>query len=173
MKVLMTINLFQNTPEAFLEDYAFAYQLDKDDEATSRKLHLSIKPDIALAMSKLFFGNLSEYISDQQLTQNDLCCLINIWESRMDKHLSLDSPDNQEYNSRFLPKYTELRKMLFDAVSKDNGINFDEIYSSYDLAVDKEGHLNACMESFSLEEREFLLKQVGKLTNNFYIKISE
>lgn len=171
MKVLMTINYFQNMPEEWMKDINQKYGLDTSDEEILTVYHRTIKPDIVLAISKLYYQNLINCLFDSEVTQNDLLFLIAILEARIDKHLTVHDPERDKYNDRFLTTYTEIRKTLFDVISDENGINFEKIYNTYKIVSDKDGNVNASLLYMTEENKAFLIKQMYNLTNNLLVKI--
>jgi len=171
MKVLMTINYFQNMPEEWMKDINQKYGLDTSDEEILTVYHRTIKPDIVLAISKLYYQNLINCLFDSKVTQSDLLFLIAIFEARIDKHLTVHDHERNQYNDRFLTTYTEIRKTLFDVISDENDINFEKIYNSYEIVSDRDGNVNASLLYMTEENKAFLIKQMYNLTNNLLVKI--
>ena len=121
-------------PDEFMSVYASETGKDTAESAVVDELNYTLKPAICLVFAKHFYKNLAEELSDNDnITLNDLCYLIAMFEASMDNHLKYTKEDLKTYNNYFVTEYKKLRGKLFDGISSSCAVDVKTYYNSYSI----------------------------------------
>lgn len=155
--MMQTLEIMQRQPDDIKKAYEDYYH-----EEWSDKVFLELKTPLVASLTKVFYRNLAQTLRAGQLTQNDLCFLINLYESTIEYHLQTTNADYDQYTNPFWDWYLPLREEFFECI--DN-ITFDE-YLGY-AADSGDNTINAGMNWLSEEKRDFLSWRFETLEKNY------
>ena len=161
MNMLISIHVIQANDEGILNAYGEKYGIDMTNNDNEDHLYRLLKPEICRTMSKVFYRNLASLLSSgKQITANDLCYLINLFETSINTHLRFNDPEVAEINAGFTAEYKELRGKLFDAVNAECGVDMTALCEGYVLLCD-EATVNASMKWNAPEKNKFMLDRTA------------
>lgn len=158
LNMMITLNVLQMQPEAFFEAYKDETGIDpRESEESLNEFCYSLKPDVCITLSRIFYTNLVEYLRNSSIEANDLFFLINCFEGHVYQHLRYGDEDRQTINEPFIESYRAMRNALFKELNEDNGCgDLFTLYADYEI-LDKESNtLNAELEMLSEDKRDFL-----------------
>ena len=160
LKLVVSTNTLQMQPTAFFVRYEeeFGVDLWEDDEAMNAFLY-SMKPAICVGLAKEFYENLTAFVAQNQISANDLFCLIALFEGHLNQHLQYQSESKAEYNKIFFDSYLPMRTALFDVLSAENPeLDVAAMYAQYTISTEK-NTINAELSMLPQSKREFLLER--------------
>ncbi len=160
LNLMITTNILQMQPTRFYEVYedATGTKLNEDAE-TLDQFSYTLKPSICTTLAKEFYENLVVLLSQEQLTENDLFFLLNLFESNLNQHLKYTDQSKEQINEPFIKAYTTMRKALFDTLATENPqMNFADLYKNYSITA-QEDKLNANLDFLPSDKIDFLLER--------------
>ena len=161
VNALISVNVLQTSPESFYKRYEEEYGERPDaDEEKHEAFRYSLKPAVATTLMKTYYKNLVSLLERQELNINDLCFLINVFESQMNQHLSYDRDKAEEVNMPFYESCLALRGQLFDALESSNeGLDMESVWQEYDMSKMGEKTLNAALDFLPDDKKMFFLER--------------
>ncbi len=161
INALVTINVLQTSPEAFLKAYEAEYGKRPDEDEKELELYrYSLKPCVTVTLAKRYYKNLIQLLTESEVSVTDLCFLINAFESQINQHLSYSKKEIAEINEHFFSRYIQMRNALFGAIGECNGdVDMNKEYSEYDMCAKGKTKLNAALAFLSEEKRRFFLER--------------
>ena len=160
LNLMITMQVLQMQPKAFHLAYADKYGVNlTEDEEALNQFHYSLKPAVAVTLSKEFYENLALFLRENDLPLNDIFFLINLFEGHLNQHLSYGSESKAQYNESFFRSYRILRSALFDALAAENpGLDLAALYENYEITAG-ENRLNADLNLLPAEKLAFLAER--------------
>ncbi len=161
LNMMIAINIILSEPDDILN-------LIKDDKD---KVSLMLKPKVATAFTKYFYKNLTLLLSSEtNVTTNDICYLISLFEVNLDNLLRF-SNGNNAYNDDFIVMYKSLRSKFFSKIK--NVDNLTDLYNNYSVFCDSnEKTVNASLKWNTKEKNIFLLERTDYLAYRIDFKIN-
>lgn len=174
LNMMIATNIIQMKPDEFMSVYASETGKDTAESAVVDELNYTLKPAICLVFAKHFYKNLAEELSDNDnVTLNDLCYLIAMFEASMDNHLKYTKEDLKTYNNYFVTEYKKLREKLFDGISSSCAVDVKTYYNSYSIFSDTDSKVvNASMIWNNSEKNRFYLERTDYLEFNINSKVN-
>lgn len=164
VNAMITVNVLQMSPEAFYLEFEkeYGYRPDKDDD-TFNDFCYSLKPAPCLTAAGYFYKNLTRLLCENKIGANDLCFLINSFESSLNMHMNFADESTAAVNEPFSKGYRAIRDAFFDAVSRSgNGVDMAELYEKYEMCDKEEQIIAASLSFLSEEERAFFLDRAQR-----------
>ena len=160
LNMMITLQVLQIQPTYFMQVYKETTGVDlQADEEAMNQLCYSLKPAICVTLAKEFYENLAVFLQENPLPANDLFFLINLFEGHLNQHLQYKNENKAELNRSFFDAYAPMRKALFDALEKENGVgDLTAQYAAYQITLG-EGQLNARLTMLPEEKRLFLAER--------------
>ncbi len=162
LNMMITLNVLQMQPEIFFETYKEQTGIDlRDSEESLNEFCYSLKPDICITLSRVFYSNLVEYLSHSSIKVDDLFFLINCFEGHINQHLRYSDESRKTINEPFVESYKAIRNSLFVELNEENRCeDLSVLYADYEI-LDKESNtLNAELDMLSKEKKIFLQERV-------------
>lgn len=157
LTLLIAIQLLDAPPEQFAE----ATGLDVSTDA----FYYESMSAVGLALSLEFYGNLAVLLQTREVSTEDLCFLIRLFESQLNNILHYSVSRYAPYYEEFLTQYKQLREGFFRMLDSENGTDMAAFLESYVL-LPQTGTLNATLTGFSPEKQTYLLSQTLQLGTN-------
>lgn len=130
--LMRAVEILQNMPKDFKNTLAKDTDLDMTDEDVQSEIRFRMKPEICRFFTKYFYAALIDCAAREEMTENDLYCLLRLFEGLLDYHLGLWDGRNPEINKPFLTDYSALRSELFTLLKEQgNDVSISE-YLDYD-----------------------------------------
>lgn len=113
------------------------YQLYKEinnenmDFTSRRFLKLELSASIGLTLSKQFYSNLSNIITEKEITIEELFQIISVYETEMSKLTKYYSNYNDNYTREFIEKYSAIQYTFFELIANELNITPDDIKNAY------------------------------------------
>ena len=128
-QMLYSICVIQNEREDFCNAYSEKYSGDLDLNVVKFEL----KKSIGMTMTKYFYKNLSERVSNTDVSLQDVFYLINVFECCMNRHFGYDESDRIDYNVDFIDFYIEVQNQFFKVLANNsNNYTYDELITMFD-----------------------------------------
>jgi len=161
INAIISVNVLQNSPDAFFEAYKKEYGARPDaDEEKLELFRYSLKPSVAVTLTKHYYKSLVDLLGEREIPLNDLFFLINAFESQLNQHLSYDMDKISDINEHFFVRYLSVRNALFCALNSSvEGLDAAAEYEKYDMCALGKTKLNATLDFLSEEKRFFFLER--------------
>lgn len=174
LNMMIAINIIQMQPEELLEAYASQYNLNIEEQAVKDGLNCTLKPAIVTVFTKYFYNNLVSVLNkENDITVNDLCFIIALFEATLDNHIKYTNEKYNQYNTDFLGTYKSVRNALFEKINIDDGSDISAIYSQYNIFNNEDKKtVNASLKWNTDEKNLFMLERVEYLEFNINSKIN-
>lgn len=132
IKMMYSIEILQQDPDEFIDWYSKEYNVDMITHDQEKiKLHLDVKADALMTLTKLFYRNIARRVNTGNATLQDVYYLMRIYECDLQNHLSNNEVSYMIYFKDLYPKYLELRDEFFKAIAKDNSLSIEEINNGF------------------------------------------
>lgn len=128
LNMLYYIEIMQVAPDDFYE----AYGKPKPSDDVKENVCYTVKPVIFETLTKLFYKNLSETITDKEIPIQDVFYLISLFENDVNSHLEYSNPDLNKYNNDFLKVYTEIQNQFFLELANASNLSKEQVYEKFD-----------------------------------------
>lgn len=172
LEAMITVNILQMTPDAFYRVYEkkFGYRPDRDDETFNSFSH-SLKVPVCKTLTRHFYRNLTDLLTEQAVSEGDVFFLINFFEGCLNMHLDFDSSEKKEASGEFFESYRAIRKAFFEAV----GEGAAERYAAYEATAEGEYKICASLDFLPEEKRSFFIERVQRQhdLSDLLVKLSE
>lgn len=177
LKLMITTNILQMQPQIFFDNLKADTGIDyQKDNETLDNFSYSLKPAICITLAKEFYSNLCSFLTENEISSNDLFFLINLFEGHLNQHLNYNNESKAQINKPFTESYLIMRNALFDALKRDNpSVDIQSLYEEYSI-LSSEAKLNAELSMLPVDKITFLaeraqwqqeLNALGiKVTNN-------
>lgn len=152
-QMIYALEMMQNEPNDVKDAYKKYYGTEWTDEIRD-DLNNKVRRPIVMTLTKTFYINLSNVITKNKVSKNDVLFLMNLFDSTINYHLRFDQPDYDSYNAEFVTWYKTVQSKflgLFDNISIDD-------YKSYN-AKSNDTTINASMKWFDDNKKEFLVEK--------------
>ncbi len=174
INMMIAINIVQMKPDEFLKIYSAKNGVDTTDNAVIDDLNNSLKPAIYLVLTKNFYKNLAKVLNkNREITLNDLCFIISLFEASMDNHLRYKKSELENYNKVFINEYRLMREQLFRGIKSSCGVDAETYYKSYSVYTDsKNKKVNASIKWNIDEKNSFYLERTDYLEFTINSKVN-
>ncbi len=174
LNMMIAINIIQMQPDELMEAYATQYNVNIEEQSVKDDLNCTLKPAIVTVFTKQFYNNLAIILSEKtDVTVNDLCYLIALFEATLDNHIKYTNEKYSTYNADFLNIYKSIRNVLFEKVKTNNGVNIASAYNNYCIfSNDDSNTVNASLKWNYDEKNKFTLERAEYLEFNIKSKIN-
>ena len=175
LNMLITINIIQYAPDEIISQYGEKHGVDIKDEKVTDYINYSIKPEACLTLTKIFYKTITELLAEEEnITLDDLCFMISLYETTMNYHLLLNKETSAEHNAEYLNNYKMLRDSLFEYVSQSSGIDVAYYFAEYEIinADSDKAELSATMKWNDAEKNDFLIGRVEFFGNMVKEKVN-
>lgn len=139
IKMMYSIEILQQDPDCFIDWYSEEYNVDMITHNQEKiKLHLNVKEDALLTLTKMFYRNLAREINSGKATLQEVYYLMRIYECDLQNHLSNNEVSYMIYFKDLYPKYLEIRDEFFKVLASENGISadtFNDNFTKYSINV--------------------------------------
>ncbi len=160
--MMCALEIMQTMPEDFTDELGRHTDLDVSDSAVAEQIRAGLRSPVCLYLAKQFYRNLLQCIGKDGMTENDLYCLIRLFEGLLDRHLGLRENRTPETNDPFLTDYTGLRNAFFELLKEEgNSVSLDR-YLVYDFFT-AENVINAGFSWLPEEKVRFVFDRVEAL----------
>ena len=157
--LMTTMNVLQMQPDAFYRAYEKAYGVNpKSDEDAMNQISYSLKPAVCITLTKEFYVNLVAFLRENEMPENDIYCLLRLFEGHLNQHLGYNVESRAQINAPFFEAYRAMRAEFLAVLSRETGIDMTAGYESFNLSAGE----NAIFGDFSYlpeEKRQFLLER--------------
>lgn len=173
LKMMITMNVFQDPNQFFFEKYQQVYGIDISEEGENRDNYsYTIKPAVCVSAARQFFKSLANYMVEEKLKVNDVLFLVSLFEGSLQQHLKFADETKDKYNKPFFDTYIPMRNALFSAIEKDNeGLDMKTLFTEYS-AIDREKNtVNAEFTNLDEEKRLYLLERAEYTGEHIVSKI--
>lgn len=169
IELMTTINVLQMQPDVILDAYAQKYGVDMGNSDESDKFNYTIKQDICQTFGKYFYKNLTKLLATRDdVTLNDICYLVYLFEASMDVHLVYQNAKLEGYNEEVLKYFKDVRSKLFEEIEKETAeLDMNEYYSEYEVVTSGESEnkiVNASMKWCEEDKLAFMLERTEYAT---------
>ena len=163
IRMMITLQILQMQPDAFYDAYRKKTGIDlSSDEEQLNQFSYSLKPAVCITLSKEFYENLSAYMQENQLSVNDVFCLLSLFEGHLNQHLDYNKQEKETYNQPFFDFYRQLRQTFLTCLQSDNpNLDIQSLYDGYSILSDGKQMLNGDLSVLPEEKREFLLERAA------------
>jgi len=160
LNMMITLQILQMQPKYFHQLYKEKTGIDLQADADAMdQFSYSLKPAICVTLAKEFYENLAIFLQENPLPLNDLFFLINLFEGHLNQHLQYKNESKAEWNEPFFEAYGHMRRALFEALEKENGVgDLAAQYGAYQITLG-EGELNARLQMLPEAKRLFLAER--------------
>lgn len=152
-QMIYALEMMQNEPNDVKEAYKKFYGTEWTDQIRD-DLNNKVKRPIVMTLTKNFYINLSNVITENQVSKNDVLFLMNLFDSTINYHLHLDQSEYDSYNSEFIEWYKTVQSEflgLFDNISIDD-------YKNYNAKL-SDTTVNAGMKWLNDDKKQFLIEK--------------
>lgn len=152
-QMIYSLEMMQNEPNDVKDAYKKHYGIEWTDQIRD-DLNNKVKRPIVMTLTKNFYINLTNVITENQVSKNDVLFLMNLFDSTINYHLRLDQSEYDSYNSEFIEWYKTVQSEflgLFDNISIDD-------YKNYNAKLN-DTTVNAGMKWFDDDKKEFLIEK--------------
>lgn len=173
LNMLITMNVIQFSPDTLIAKYGEKYGVDIGDSAVIDNINYTIKPDFCMTITKNFYKTIAQVLEkEDNVTLDDLCFMVSLYESAMNYHLRLTKESLMDYNAEYLKNYKLLREKLFKLVSESSGTDVSTYFNEYSITDIESGtKLSASMKWNDPAKNEFLLERVDFFESELNNKI--
>ena len=172
LNMLITINIIQFAPQEILTLYGEKYDVDISDTKVIDNINYSIKPSACMTLTKSFYKSIANLLTEEKnITMDDFCFMISLYETAMNYHLRLNRENLAEYNAEYLENYKTLREKLFSFVSANTGTDIKTYFNDYKI-TNSETELCASMKWNDSNKNKFLLERAEFLGNEINYKVN-
>jgi len=172
LNMMIATNIVDNKPEAFLNLYASKTGKDVKNDETITELCNTLEPYVCLVYAKHFYKNLATALTKNQITLNDLCYLIALFEASVEDHIRYKKTERKKYNDVFIKENEIIKGKLFEGIKKSCGTDAKTYYDSYSVFSDYEKRIvNASMKWNEEDKNLFCLERTDYLEFNLYKRL--
>lgn len=180
IKMMYSIEILQQDSEDFIDWYSEKYDVDMiahDQEKI--KLHLDVKNDALITLTKMFYRNLARQINTGNATLQDVYYLMRIYECDLQNHLSNKTVSYMVYFKDLYPQYLEIRDEFFKAIAKENNISVDKIsedFENYSMNIINAGKKispNCTLNFLSAEQKQAVNDYCKRIYKKGYPNMTE
>ena len=163
VKMMYTLDVLQFGRDDFYKKYEPVYGTKKtgDDLILFQQ---ELKVSICETMTKMFYANLAERLTKDNLSIDDTFYLIRLFEGDMNNHLEMDNVKKKEQSNIFATDYVEIQNEFFNTLASSNNMSVDSLkekYNTYEFGINKDRSLN----SFSNEKKEYCFSKHQEVKN--------
>ena len=130
LTMLYSFNMFHYTDEEFRALYE-AKHGNRQALSEYEDYTLDLRRSCSLTLSKYFYTNLANYLSNNNVALGDVFTMVSLFENEVERLVWYASDYRNNANADFYEKYTTMQGEVFEAISKSNNIDIDTLYSSY------------------------------------------
>lgn len=163
IKMMTTMNVLQMQPDRFYDEIKEHRGFDpRESDESLNKLSYELKPAVCISLTKEFYENLTNYVSENSVSANDVFFLINLFEGHMNQHLKFNSDATKEINEPFFREYKGIRNAFFSAIEAENpNLDIDSLYDRYSILLPNSNNksLNADLYSLDTKEKDYLTER--------------
>ena len=168
IKMMYTLDVLQFGRDDFYNKYEPIYGPKKtgDDLVLYQQ---ELKVSICETMTKIFYSNLAEKMTKDNLSIDDTFYLIRLFEGDMNNHLEMNNTKKKEQSDVFAKDYMEIQNEFFNNLASSNNMSVDSLkdkFDNYEFGINKEKTLN----SFSNDKKDYCFKKHQEVKN--YAKTS-
>lgn len=154
------IQIIQFLPDEFKAAYKNKYGLDLSDNSNRDDLFYSLKPEIFITLAKTFYKNLADALTENDdVTMNDVFCLIRIFEASTDHHILFSNPGSAEVNRPFIDTYKEIREAFFTMLNNSGYEINENDFFDYEFFTDNNNTINASLSWMGNDKKDFLTER--------------
>lgn len=159
LNMMITMEVLQMQPEEFFLQYEKRYGSDpREDEEGFNQFLYGLKPAVCLSLAREFYTNLTAFLQENPLPENDLFFLLSCFEGQINQHLTYAAESKAAVNAPFLDGYRAMRDALFAELTAQDGPDVAARYAAYSLMA-WEGVLNATLSALPQAKRDFLAER--------------
>lgn len=153
INMMMSINVNEMTPTGFSEKYEEKYGVKFDSDTKS-----IIRAEIMTTLTKYFYRNLSNKLSDKKIPLEDVFYLIKVFESDINSYINFNSSNYYEYNKEFMDNYVEIQNEFFYSLSRNGKMNIASSFEDYEYITEKDNeyYQNYGLNWLNRDKKEFL-----------------
>lgn len=126
IKMMATIDILQYERKDF---YSLVGKPENDDELVS--IQRSLKSSICGTLSKIFYRNLTDYVSNNPVTLDDIFYMIRVFEGDINSHIDFMNIEKFNDSENFIDTYLEMQETFFGIVAEEAELSFDDVLESY------------------------------------------
>lgn len=172
LKLMYSIEVMQMEPKEFYEALEKITGKTPDDESYLEDVCFRLKASVCGTLTKFFYRNLANSISNKNLTLQDVFYLISLFENDINSHIHYDLKERMEYNEVFMDNYISIQNTFFHYLAKSLNIDqssVEELFNNYTSKIkDSNGNVtdNYDLSFLSEEKREYLKSRETSLNEN-------
>ena len=172
LDMMIATNIVDSEPEEFLKLYASETGKDIENDETLAELCNTLEPYVCLVYAKHFYKNLATALTKNQITLNDLCYLVSLFEASVEDHIRYKNAELKKYNAVFLKENEIIKEKLFDGIKKSCGVDVKKYYDSYSVFSDYQKRIvNASMKWNEKDKNSFCLERTDYLDFKLYNRL--
>ena len=161
------------------EDFEKAYQEGNDQVLDVLNAKYNMKASVCLTLSKYFYKNLADRIKKGDVSLQDICYLINVFEADLNSHIIYDEKFDEKVinnNKYFIENYVELQNNFFKMLASTQGYSVEELIdylNNYAMVIrDNDGNYrrNCALTWLNESEKEYIYQllthNISEFTTN-------
>lgn len=122
LQVLYAIEVIQEEPEAYMTAYT-AETGREINESELTVLKKRLKASLMQTLNRYFYRSLSHAVTERELTTEEVCYLISLWEVDMHKHLGYTESGNAGVYRPVLDEYMAIQNSFFASAAAEMGVD--------------------------------------------------
>lgn len=134
LNVLYAIQVVQQSPDDFWEAYTAQTGLSRENEDVLIRVQREMKTAACLSMSRMFYENLAQLLTENALTLREVFYLVYSWEFDLNKHLGYDDETRRNTTAPFLAAYPAMQSAFFAALAESTETDAQALAELYNAA---------------------------------------
>lgn len=127
LRCLYAIEVIQTQPEDFFAEFQRQTGREITEEDGLVEVQRALKAPACLTMSKLFYRELAQCLTERELTLREVFYLMSMWEFDLNNHLGYDDETRLDTTAPFMAAYTELQMDFFDELAAGTDRSAEEL----------------------------------------------
>lgn len=170
IKMMYTTDILQSEREDFYDKYEPVYgSLDNEDQLVA--LQRKLKVPICETLTKEFYENLSDYMSANPITIDDMNYLLRTFEGDLNSHLDCANIEKAADNLKFMDIYITIQDEFFKAAAESSGISYEEIIDRYNNYVPADS--SELLNTIDRSKKEFVFYRMNDVGDRAKYSVRE
>jgi len=173
VKMMYAMEITQKYAEDHMELYETMHANDETFDYT--KIRETYRSEFLIESTKIFYANLANKIINEDLTLEDIFCLMTLYEGDLSNHIPYNESANldKEYNQNMLLEYNNIQANFFESLSNATGLSIDDLYQKYNsysaFIIDEEENitLNANLSFLNETQIDWLINNCNPEVHNY------
>ena len=174
LNMMIAINIIQRQPDELMKAYGEQNNVDFKDQSVIDDLNCTLKPAIVTVFTKYFYKNLIGVLEKKEnITLNDVCYLISLFEATLDNHIKYTKTDYDKYNKDFIELYRTIRAEFFECIDDGKESDIIEYYRQHTIYENEDDKIvRASLKWCQQDKVKFFLERTAYFEFNVKSKVS-